>query len=178
MEWADDIGSRPAAWSYVPVQFSSCSLRVFYRTLAVGKDTYLTTNIINSLLLMPQLFQHQSECERGFGSQEPRHLLSGAGREGVQPEEEVWPDWGHHRRGDGEQRAANELQSEWPVVQFVHLERDSTCPRDDSRVRCYTWYLVVPSSIFLGRMRRLLLSGYDWYLIFTLFKFQHKIILF
>ena len=30
----------PAAWSYVPVQSSSCSLRVFYRTLAVGKDTY------------------------------------------------------------------------------------------------------------------------------------------
>ena len=40
MEWADDGGSRPAAWSYVPVQSSSCSLRVFYRTLAVGKDTY------------------------------------------------------------------------------------------------------------------------------------------
>ena len=36
MEWADDIGSRPAAWSYVPVQSSSCSLRVFYRTLVVG----------------------------------------------------------------------------------------------------------------------------------------------
>ena len=40
MEWADDIGSRPATWSYVPVQSSSCSLRVFYRTLVVGKDTY------------------------------------------------------------------------------------------------------------------------------------------
>ena len=40
MEWADDIGSGPAAWSYVPVQSSSCSLRVFYRTLVVGKDTY------------------------------------------------------------------------------------------------------------------------------------------
>ena len=40
MEWADDIGSRPAAWSYVPVQSYSCSLRVFYKTLAVGKDTY------------------------------------------------------------------------------------------------------------------------------------------
>ena len=40
MEWADDIGSRLAAWSYVPVQSSSCSLRVFYRTLVVGKDTY------------------------------------------------------------------------------------------------------------------------------------------
>ena len=39
MEWADDIGSGPAAWSSVPVQSSSCSLRVFYRTLAVGKDT-------------------------------------------------------------------------------------------------------------------------------------------
>ena len=25
MEWADDTGSRPAAWSYVPVQSSSCS---------------------------------------------------------------------------------------------------------------------------------------------------------
>ena len=40
MEWADDIGSGPAAWSYVPVQSSSCSLRVFYRTSVVGKDTY------------------------------------------------------------------------------------------------------------------------------------------
>ena len=40
MEWADGIGSRPAAWSSVPVQSSSCSLRVFYRTSAVGKDTY------------------------------------------------------------------------------------------------------------------------------------------
>ena len=43
MEWADDIGSRPAAWGYVPVRSSSCSLRVFYKTLAVGKeskDTY------------------------------------------------------------------------------------------------------------------------------------------
>ena len=30
MEWADDIGSRPAAWSYVPVQSSSRSLRVLY----------------------------------------------------------------------------------------------------------------------------------------------------
>ena len=35
MEWADDIGSRPAAWSYVPVQSSSCFLRVFYRTIRV-----------------------------------------------------------------------------------------------------------------------------------------------
>ena len=26
MEWADDISSRPAAWSYVSVQSSSCSL--------------------------------------------------------------------------------------------------------------------------------------------------------
>ena len=40
MEWAGDGGNRPAAWSYVPVRFSSCSLRVFYMTLAVGKDTY------------------------------------------------------------------------------------------------------------------------------------------
>ena len=38
MEWVD-ISSGPAAWSYVPVQSSSCSLRVFYRTLVVGKDT-------------------------------------------------------------------------------------------------------------------------------------------
>ena len=40
MEWADDGGNRPAAWSYVPVQSSFCSLCVFYRTLAVGKDAY------------------------------------------------------------------------------------------------------------------------------------------
>ena len=40
MEWADDIGSRPAAWSYVPVQCSSFSLRVFYMILVDGKDTY------------------------------------------------------------------------------------------------------------------------------------------
>ena len=40
MEWADDGGNRSAAWSYVPVQSYSCSLRVFYKTLAVGKDTY------------------------------------------------------------------------------------------------------------------------------------------
>ena len=44
MEWVDDGGSRPAAWSYVPVQSSSCSLRVLYRTLAVGKT------LIESLL--------------------------------------------------------------------------------------------------------------------------------
>ena len=37
---ADDTGSRPAAWSYISVQSYSCSLRVFYRTLVVGKDTY------------------------------------------------------------------------------------------------------------------------------------------
>ena len=37
---AYDIGNRPAAWSYVPVQSYSCSLRVFYMTLVVGKDTY------------------------------------------------------------------------------------------------------------------------------------------
>ena len=46
MEWADDIGSRPAAWSCVPVQSSSCSLLVFHRTLAVRKDTHLTPRII------------------------------------------------------------------------------------------------------------------------------------
>ena len=40
MEWVGDGGSRPAAWSYVPVQSSPCSLRVFYKTLTVGKDTY------------------------------------------------------------------------------------------------------------------------------------------
>ena len=40
MEWADDIGSGPAAWSYVPVPSFSCSLLVFYRTLVVGKGTY------------------------------------------------------------------------------------------------------------------------------------------
>ena len=38
--WSGPMGSGPAAWSYVPVQSSCCSLRVFYRTLAVGKDTY------------------------------------------------------------------------------------------------------------------------------------------
>ena len=40
MEWVDDTGSRPAAWSYFPVQCSFWSLRVFYRTFVVGKDTY------------------------------------------------------------------------------------------------------------------------------------------
>ena len=40
MEWANAFFSRPVAWSYVPVQYYSCSLRVFYRTLVVGKDTY------------------------------------------------------------------------------------------------------------------------------------------
>ena len=40
MEWADDIGSQHAAWSYVPDQSSSCSLRVFHMTLVVGKDTF------------------------------------------------------------------------------------------------------------------------------------------
>ena len=37
MEWADDIGSGLAAWSYVPVQSSSFSLSVFYRTLVVER---------------------------------------------------------------------------------------------------------------------------------------------
>ena len=45
MEWADDIGSGPAAYGYVPVQSYSSSLRVFYRTLVVGKDTYEIPNI-------------------------------------------------------------------------------------------------------------------------------------
>ena len=40
MEWADDGCSGPATWSYVPVKSSSCSLRVFYRTFVVGKDTH------------------------------------------------------------------------------------------------------------------------------------------
>ena len=43
MEWADDIGSRPAAWSYVPVQSYSWSLRVFYRTSII----LLSCRIIN-----------------------------------------------------------------------------------------------------------------------------------
>ena len=52
MEWADDIGFRPAAWSYVAVQSYSCSLRVFYITLVVGKDTYLTPlMIINNIYI-------------------------------------------------------------------------------------------------------------------------------
>ena len=33
--------SRPAAWSYILVQSSSCSLRVFYRTLVVCRDPLL-----------------------------------------------------------------------------------------------------------------------------------------
>ena len=45
MEWANDIGSEPAEWSYVPVQYYSCSLRVFYMTLVVTKDTYQTQKI-------------------------------------------------------------------------------------------------------------------------------------
>ena len=40
MEWADDIGSWPAALSNFPVQSYSCSLRVFYKTLVVSNDTY------------------------------------------------------------------------------------------------------------------------------------------
>ena len=32
--------SGPAAWSCVPVQSYTCSLRVFYKTSAVGKETY------------------------------------------------------------------------------------------------------------------------------------------
>ena len=48
MVWADDIGSLPAAWSYIADQFYPCSLRVFYMTLVVCKDTYLnhTYNIL------------------------------------------------------------------------------------------------------------------------------------
>ena len=41
MEWADDVGSRPAAWSYV--QSSSCSLCVFYRASAVSEFVSLFT---------------------------------------------------------------------------------------------------------------------------------------
>ena len=51
MEWADDIGSGPAAWSYVPVRSSSCSLPVFYRTLVVGKDAYQTPLMIIIIIL-------------------------------------------------------------------------------------------------------------------------------
>ena len=39
-EWADDIGSWLAAWSYVPVQYYNYSLCIFYVTLVVGEDTY------------------------------------------------------------------------------------------------------------------------------------------
>ena len=52
MEWADDIGSRPAAWTYVPVQSYSCSLRAFYRTLVVGKDTYAIPFIIIIIIIL------------------------------------------------------------------------------------------------------------------------------
>ena len=38
MEWTNDGGTQPVAWGYVPVH--SFSLCVFYKTLAVGKDTY------------------------------------------------------------------------------------------------------------------------------------------
>ena len=38
MKLSDNIGSQPAAWSYVSVQSYSCSLRSFYRILVVGKD--------------------------------------------------------------------------------------------------------------------------------------------
>ena len=40
MEWADDIGSRLATWSYFPVQSSSCSLLVLCMSISVEKDTY------------------------------------------------------------------------------------------------------------------------------------------
>ena len=46
MEWAEDIGSRSVAGSYVPVQSSSFFLRVFYRTFVVGKHSYLTPLIL------------------------------------------------------------------------------------------------------------------------------------
>ena len=48
MEWADEIGSGPAAWSYVPVQSSSCSLRVFYRTLAEMGTILILNHLIFS----------------------------------------------------------------------------------------------------------------------------------
>ena len=41
------LGSRPAAWNYVPVQSYSCSLCAFYRTLVlVGKDSHYTLTLI------------------------------------------------------------------------------------------------------------------------------------
>ena len=40
MVWTGDIGSQPAAWSYVPVQSYSCFLCVFYRTLRVGNVSF------------------------------------------------------------------------------------------------------------------------------------------
>ena len=46
--------SRPAAWNYVPVQFSSCSLRVFNKTLIVGEvvcvNSYFVFINISNLL--------------------------------------------------------------------------------------------------------------------------------
>ena len=46
MGWADDIGIVGLLHgATIPVQSSSCSLRVFYRTLAVAKDSYYTSLI-------------------------------------------------------------------------------------------------------------------------------------
>ena len=46
MEWADDIGSWPAAWSYVPVQSSSCSLRVFSITFCHWNGPSFNPNLL------------------------------------------------------------------------------------------------------------------------------------
>ena len=48
MEWVDDGGSQPAAWSYVPVQSYSCFLHVLYKTLAA---LHLERTHIKSLLI-------------------------------------------------------------------------------------------------------------------------------
>ena len=52
MEWADDAGNRPAAWSYVPIQSYSCSLRVFYKTLQLER-TLIISLIIITIIIIP-----------------------------------------------------------------------------------------------------------------------------
>ena len=49
MEWTDDIGSLSAAWSYFPVQSSSCD---FYMTLVVGKGHLLNPEYSKNDILL------------------------------------------------------------------------------------------------------------------------------
>ena len=48
MEWADVIGSRPAAaaWNCVPIQSYSCSLRVFHMTWVGSRYYTAVTNVV------------------------------------------------------------------------------------------------------------------------------------